>query len=401
LQFCPVCYDNEGLLRTLIAITAVSLGVLVPASAQAEDRWKLSGFLGVRTTSEVTTLGTPTNTSIGNSIGLGPRLRFQVFKRFSLETELGIFPSSTRLNQVSVIVLNPRMHFRFDRPRRSGFQPMVYFGVGGPAALSANTEVLSNDIQVEGYAGAAFSYSRGGGLSIRLDVRGYGGRVRDDSTVALGMEVLVGLSYRRKSRKEKGLPTLARDRDSDGDGLTDAVDKCPRRAEDKDGYKDGDGCPDIDDDLDEVLDVADKCRMQPETYNGYKDGDGCPDSLPEDLAAIEGVVENVIFYPRSVRLHKRAKRPVRKLVEVLQKYQGVRITLIGHTDNSGDADANLILSKKRMDSLRDRLVAGGVRADRISTAGRGGESPLYDNETPKNRFKNNRVELKIYRRRKN
>ena len=169
----------------------------------------------------------------------------------------------------------------------------------------------------------------------------------------------------------------------------------------KDGFKDDDGCPDIDDDLDGVLDVVDRCRRVPETYNGYKDDDGCPDTLPEDLAAIVGVVENLIFYPRSLRLHRRSRASLRKLARALNKYANVRIILTGHTDNSGDADANLILSKARMDAVRTRLVNLGVARRRIRTVGRGGESPLYDNTTRMNRFKNNRVELTLHQRRTN
>ncbi len=397
-----MCYDNETVpgLRITLAIAVLGLGLAVPGPARADNSFKLSGFFGVRTASEVSELGTPSTTSVGNSIGLGPRLRFDVFKRFAVEAELGVFPGSTRVNDVSVVVLDPRAHVVVNLPGGSGFSPMLLAGVGGPVGISANSDVIRTGIQVEGYAGGAIQYSRGGGLSFRLDVRAHGGPARDDSKVALGMEVLIGISYRAKSRKERGLPTLAKDLDSDGDGINDNVDKCINRAEDKDGFKDDDGCPDIDDDLDEVLDVADKCRRDPETYNGYKDNDGCPDTLPEDLSAVVGVLENVIFYPRSNRLHRRAKRPLRKLVKVLTKYSRVRIILIGHTDNSGDADANLVLSKNRVEEVKKRLISSGIERSRISVVARGGEQPLFDNETRMNRFKNNRVELKLYQRRK-
>lgn len=33
--------------------------------------------------------------------------------------------------------------------------------------------------------------------------------------------------------------------DYDGDGVSDADDKCPRRPETENGFQDGDGCPDI------------------------------------------------------------------------------------------------------------------------------------------------------------
>lgn len=66
-------------------------------------------------------------------------------------------------------------------------------------------------------------------------------------------------------------------RDSDGDGLIDAVDACPGDPEDVDGFEDSDGCPDLDNDNDRILDLADQCALQPEDPDGWQDDDGCPD----------------------------------------------------------------------------------------------------------------------------
>src|SRR5207253_1802108 len=66
--------------------------------------------------------------------------------------------------------------------------------------------------------------------------------------------------------------------DRDGDGIADDVDRCPNEPEDKDGWQDGDGCPDPDNDRDGIADAADKCPNQPETINSVEDDDGCPDA---------------------------------------------------------------------------------------------------------------------------
>jgi outer membrane protein OmpA-like peptidoglycan-associated protein len=65
--------------------------------------------------------------------------------------------------------------------------------------------------------------------------------------------------------------------DTDHDGLYDDVDACPREPEDKDGFKDADGCPDPDNDEDGILDVSDRCRNKPEDVDQFEDDDGCPD----------------------------------------------------------------------------------------------------------------------------
>jgi outer membrane protein OmpA-like peptidoglycan-associated protein len=68
--------------------------------------------------------------------------------------------------------------------------------------------------------------------------------------------------------------------DRDADGVLDDVDRCPAESEDRDGFEDADGCPDLDDDADGVLDGADRCPREPEDADGFEDEDGCPD--PDD-----------------------------------------------------------------------------------------------------------------------
>lgn len=65
--------------------------------------------------------------------------------------------------------------------------------------------------------------------------------------------------------------------DGDGDGVLDADDRCPLEAEDLDGFKDADGCPERDDDMDGIIDTADRCPRDAEDRDGFEDIDGCPE----------------------------------------------------------------------------------------------------------------------------
>jgi OmpA-OmpF porin, OOP family len=65
--------------------------------------------------------------------------------------------------------------------------------------------------------------------------------------------------------------------DTDGDGIPDPKDDCPRKPEDFDGYEDEDGCPEDDNDNDGIPDVTDGCPNEPEDRDGFEDDDGCPD----------------------------------------------------------------------------------------------------------------------------
>ena len=66
-------------------------------------------------------------------------------------------------------------------------------------------------------------------------------------------------------------------RDSDGDGIPDRRDQCPNEPEDRDGFQDEDGCPDLDNDQDGVPDHLDLAPLDPEDFDGFADEDGMPD----------------------------------------------------------------------------------------------------------------------------
>jgi hypothetical protein len=74
--------------------------------------------------------------------------------------------------------------------------------------------------------------------------------------------------------------------DADGDGVSDAKDACPTEMEDRDGFQDDDGCPDLDNDNDGIPDSTDKCPDQAEDPDGFEDQDGCPD-LDNDKDGIQ------------------------------------------------------------------------------------------------------------------
>jgi outer membrane protein OmpA-like peptidoglycan-associated protein len=69
------------------------------------------------------------------------------------------------------------------------------------------------------------------------------------------------------------------------------------------------------------------------------------------------------------------------------------VTIVGHTDNTGNDSINNPLSVDRANSARDYLVSRGVARSRISTDGRGSREPIADNATLQGRDKNRRVEI--------
>ena len=84
-----------------------------------------------------------------------------------------------------------------------------------------------------------------------------------------------------------------------------------------------------------------------------------------------------------------------ELTDVLIKKTDWRLQIAGHTDNVGDDQANLILSKKRAEAVKKFMVDRGIAADRLVTLYFGETQPIADNNTPEGRQKNRRVEMTI------
>ena len=79
----------------------------------------------------------------------------------------------------------------------------------------------------------------------------------------------------------------------------------------------------------------------------------------------------------------------------LNKVGGKQVKIIGHTDSSGDANKNLILSKERAQAVKDYLIGKNIPADSLSVEGLGANKPVADNSTAEGRKKNRRIEFEV------
>lgn len=83
-----------------------------------------------------------------------------------------------------------------------------------------------------------------------------------------------------------------------------------------------------------------------------------------------------------------------ELAKVLQDNPGLRIDVIGHTDNVGREDSNLALSAARAQAVNGALVSRyGIAPDRLNALGRGASQPVADNGNEEGRARNRRVEI--------
>lgn len=122
-----------------------------------------------------------------------------------------------------------------------------------------------------------------------------------------------------------------------------------------------------------------------------------PDSLGDQLVARGKVVlDDLRFASGSAELGEGDYPSLGALADFLGANPDRTVALVGHTDAEGTLDANVAVSRKRAQSVMQRLVtAYGVNPAQLSADGVGFLSPLASNLTPEGRTRNRRVEAMI------
>lgn len=104
---------------------------------------------------------------------------------------------------------------------------------------------------------------------------------------------------------------------------------------------------------------------------------------------------DLLFATGKADLIEGASAHLNKLAGFLNEHRERNVIIEGHTDNVGGEDYNLGLSQRRAQSVKLYLIGQGVEPGRITTVGKGEQSPLADNSSASGREKNRRVEVII------
>jgi outer membrane protein OmpA-like peptidoglycan-associated protein len=89
-------------------------------------------------------------------------------------------------------------------------------------------------------------------------------------------------------------------------------------------------------------------------------------------------------------------RPVlERFAATLQENPSTTVTIIGHTDSTGNDSVNQPLSVDRAAHTRDYLASRGVSPNRIMIDGRGEREPIASNDDASGRARNRRVEIYV------
>lgn len=110
---------------------------------------------------------------------------------------------------------------------------------------------------------------------------------------------------------------------------------------------------------------------------------------------ISGVVDGLSFAAGSSVLNGKAKQALASVSKALIDNPEIRIAIMAHTDNKGDASKNMGLSKARAQAVVQHFVQQGVSANRLIAEGYGELLPLVQNVSDSDRAKNRRVEIRI------
>lgn len=123
------------------------------------------------------------------------------------------------------------------------------------------------------------------------------------------------------------------------------------------------------------------------------------DTIPTETT-LENIIsqENKIYFEfNSTNIDKPSLILLDKLANILHAYSNIKLKLIGHTDSSGPEEFNLKLSLQRANKVKEYLVKKyQIASERILTEGKGESQLAFPEDTPQNKAKNRRVEIKIW-----
>lgn len=89
------------------------------------------------------------------------------------------------------------------------------------------------------------------------------------------------------------------------------------------------------------------------------------------------------------------KQKVTDILNYLKNVKDATVLVVGHSDNVGNREANVVLGQKRAEFSKDYLVKNGIDAERITTESKGPDEPIGENSTAEGKANNRRTVITI------
>ncbi|MBL0737983.1 OmpA family protein [Flavobacterium sp. GN10] len=94
-------------------------------------------------------------------------------------------------------------------------------------------------------------------------------------------------------------------------------------------------------------------------------------------------------------LSEAEKQKVSDIVKYVENVKDAVIVVVGHSDNVGNRDSNIVLAQKRSEFSKDYLSKNGIDSSRIETQSKGPDEPIGDNNTTEGKAENRRTVITI------
>lgn len=140
-----------------------------------------------------------------------------------------------------------------------------------------------------------------------------------------------------------------------------------------------------------VVQKAESARME---YQQRETVQADYDELPT-VVVYEETLSGQHFAPNSAALSAAMKSALKHVYQEFNRQDYREVIVVGHTDDTGDAQHNDWLSQRRAEAVAKYLNQLGVREDQLLAIGYGEHQPLESNQTAAGRAKNRRIEVTV------
>jgi OmpA-OmpF porin, OOP family len=136
-----------------------------------------------------------------------------------------------------------------------------------------------------------------------------------------------------------------------------------------------------------------------DTEVGYAIGNikiakGLPDTRHKLVEEGKFSTTGILFDVNTAVIKPESSGVLKEVADVLQKHSELKVNIIGHTDSDGSDAANLELSIKRAEAVKQALIKDfGIDGARLESDGKGESAPAGDNKTKEGKAQNRRVEF--------
>lgn len=128
-------------------------------------------------------------------------------------------------------------------------------------------------------------------------------------------------------------------------------------------------------------------------FTNFKLAEGISNQVAKLDTEGKFVTNAIYFNVNSATIKPESWSALNQAATVIKSSQG-KILIVGHTDSDGNDDANLTLSKKRSEAVKQALIKNfGIDGSRLSTDGKGESMPIDNNNTTEGKANNRRVEF--------